>query len=151
MSSQQRSQIASTARELVQKIRDKDEGHGGLDAFLQEYKLSSSEGIALMCLAEALLRVPENRLDDVVILDLGDKEYPIPLNVFGTPGSYGTTGLVMGAIEKTGDLSGVRMRRFMQAAVVALIQKTAAQVSSQLGMAQTDEISLYDTDGQRLV
>ena len=38
-----------------------------------------------------------------------------------------------------------------QAAVVALIQKTAAQVSAQLGMTQTDEISLFDNEGQRLV
>jgi predicted regulator of Ras-like GTPase activity (Roadblock/LC7/MglB family) len=38
-----------------------------------------------------------------------------------------------------------------QAAVVALVQKTAAQVREQLGMAQTDEISLFDTQGQRLV
>lgn len=39
----------------------------------------------------------------------------------------------------------------LQAAVVALIQKTASQVQTQLGMAQTDEISLFDTSGQRLV
>ncbi len=39
----------------------------------------------------------------------------------------------------------------LQSAVVALIQKTAAQVQNQLGMAQTDEISLFDTEGQRLV
>jgi predicted regulator of Ras-like GTPase activity (Roadblock/LC7/MglB family) len=39
----------------------------------------------------------------------------------------------------------------MQAAVVALIQKTAAQVREQLGMAQTDEVSVYDRQGQRLV
>lgn len=39
----------------------------------------------------------------------------------------------------------------MKSAVVALIQKTATQVSSQLGMAQTDEISLFDTEGRRLV
>ncbi len=38
-----------------------------------------------------------------------------------------------------------------QSAVVALVQKTATQVSHQLGMAQTDEISLYDTNGRRLV
>ena len=38
-----------------------------------------------------------------------------------------------------------------QSAVVALIQKTAAQVRDQLGMAQTDEISMYDTEGRRLV
>jgi predicted regulator of Ras-like GTPase activity (Roadblock/LC7/MglB family) len=38
-----------------------------------------------------------------------------------------------------------------QSAVVAMVQKTASQVRDQLGMAQTDEISLYDTDGRRLV
>jgi len=38
-----------------------------------------------------------------------------------------------------------------QSAVVALVQKTAAQVHDQLGMAQTDEISMYDASGQRLV
>jgi predicted regulator of Ras-like GTPase activity (Roadblock/LC7/MglB family) len=38
-----------------------------------------------------------------------------------------------------------------QSAVVALIQKTAAQARDQLGMAQTDEISMYDTEGRRLV
>ena len=39
----------------------------------------------------------------------------------------------------------------IQSAVVALVQKTATQASTQLGMAQTDEISLYDTEGRRLV
>ncbi len=39
----------------------------------------------------------------------------------------------------------------MQSAVVALIQKTASQVRGQLGMAQTDEVTVYDTQGQRLV
>lgn len=39
----------------------------------------------------------------------------------------------------------------IQAAVVALIQKTATQVQHQLGMAQTDEITLHDSNGRRLV
>jgi predicted regulator of Ras-like GTPase activity (Roadblock/LC7/MglB family) len=38
-----------------------------------------------------------------------------------------------------------------QSAVVAFIQKAAAQVSKQLGMAAADEISFYDTNGQHLV
>lgn len=38
-----------------------------------------------------------------------------------------------------------------KSAVVALVQKTAAQVRNQLGMAETDEISLFDTEGRRLV
>ena len=39
----------------------------------------------------------------------------------------------------------------LQSAVVALVQKTAAQVQQQLGMAPTDEISMFDTAGRRLV
>ncbi len=39
----------------------------------------------------------------------------------------------------------------LQSAVVALIQKTAIQVRQQLGMAEMDEISVYDREGQRLV
>ena len=38
-----------------------------------------------------------------------------------------------------------------QAAVVALVQKTSSQAHQHLGMAQADEISLYDASGQRLV
>lgn len=38
-----------------------------------------------------------------------------------------------------------------QSAVVALIQKTAAQATSQLGIGQTDEITLFDSEGNRLV
>ncbi len=39
----------------------------------------------------------------------------------------------------------------IQSAVVALVQKSAVQAGNQLGMSQTDEISLYDTEGRRLV
>ena len=51
--------IARTARRLVEDFRKKGAGHGPLDAFLHEYKLSDHEGVVLMCLAEALLRIPD--------------------------------------------------------------------------------------------
>jgi RHH-type proline utilization regulon transcriptional repressor/proline dehydrogenase/delta 1-pyrroline-5-carboxylate dehydrogenase len=41
----------------------------GLDAFLQQFGLGTEEGIALMCLAEALLRVPDARTADALIRD----------------------------------------------------------------------------------
>ena len=44
-------------------------GKGGLDAFLHEYALSSPEGVALMCLAEALLRIPDAETVDRLIRD----------------------------------------------------------------------------------
>src|SRR5260370_3915674 len=53
-----RDRIAATARRLVQAVRRERLVKGGLDAFLHEYALSSPEGAALMCLAEARLRIP---------------------------------------------------------------------------------------------
>ena len=69
LSAKQRRRIAKTARQLVREIRADHHGHGGLDAFLQEYKLSSEEGVALMCLAEALLRIPDAGTADALIED----------------------------------------------------------------------------------
>jgi len=69
-------QIQEKARQLVTAIRENNENHGGLDAFLQEFKLSSREGVALMCLAEALLRVPDAATADELIQDkLSNKDW----------------------------------------------------------------------------
>ena len=64
-----RERIARTARRLVEAVRRERRGKGGLDAFLQEYALSSPEGVALMCLAEALLRIPDPETVDGLIRD----------------------------------------------------------------------------------
>ena len=57
------------ARTMVLRIRREQEGHGGVDALLNEYSLSTSEGVVLMCLAEALLRVPDKHTQDELIRD----------------------------------------------------------------------------------
>src|SRR5438445_2260293 len=64
-----RDRIAATARRLVTEVRRERLGKGGLDAFLHEYALSSPEGVALMCLAEALLRIPDADTVDRLIRD----------------------------------------------------------------------------------
>jgi len=56
------------ARDLVSRVRAQRK-RGGLDAFLQEYALSTEEGVVLMCLAEALLRVPDAETQDKLIKD----------------------------------------------------------------------------------
>jgi RHH-type proline utilization regulon transcriptional repressor/proline dehydrogenase/delta 1-pyrroline-5-carboxylate dehydrogenase len=61
--------IEATARELVQQVRKERLGKGGIDAFLYQYHLSSEEGIALMCLAEALLRIPDKDTIDKLLRD----------------------------------------------------------------------------------
>src|SRR5574338_870852 len=57
------------ARRLVQGLRSARPGTGGVDALLREFSISSQEGIALMCLAEALLRIPDRETADRLIRD----------------------------------------------------------------------------------
>ncbi len=61
--------INQTAERLVVAVREQRIGKSGLDAFMYEYDLSSEEGIALMCLAEAALRVPDSGTVDRLIQD----------------------------------------------------------------------------------
>ncbi|KTD60835.1 bifunctional proline dehydrogenase/L-glutamate gamma-semialdehyde dehydrogenase PutA [Legionella shakespearei] len=61
--------VRNTAMKLVESVRVERKKSTGIDSFLTEYALSSDEGIALMCLAEALLRVPDNATIDNLIKD----------------------------------------------------------------------------------
>ena len=63
-----RSRIHARAVALVREIR-RDADPGLMELFLEEFGLSSDEGIALMCLAEALLRVPDDETIDALIED----------------------------------------------------------------------------------
>ena len=64
----QRQAIESLATRLVEGLRNKKDT-GGVEALVQEFSLSSQEGVALMCLAEALLRIPDNATRDALIRD----------------------------------------------------------------------------------
>src|SRR3569623_32412 len=64
-----RVRIARRAREHVIAVRGHQRRQGTLEAFLQEYDLSSQEGVVLMCLAEALLRIPDAATVDRLIRD----------------------------------------------------------------------------------
>lgn len=57
------------ARLLVDAIRQKVKQQGGIEAFMQEYSLTSEEGVVLMCLAEALLRIPDKITAEKLIQD----------------------------------------------------------------------------------
>ncbi|MCW2244269.1 trifunctional transcriptional regulator/proline dehydrogenase/L-glutamate gamma-semialdehyde dehydrogenase [Azospirillum canadense] len=57
-----------TARKLITALRAKPPGRG-VEGLIHEYSLSSQEGLALMCLAEALLRIPDAGTRDALIRD----------------------------------------------------------------------------------
>jgi RHH-type proline utilization regulon transcriptional repressor/proline dehydrogenase/delta 1-pyrroline-5-carboxylate dehydrogenase len=77
----EKDRIFRRARRLVSEARKHANETSGLDAFLREYALSSQEGVILMCLAEALLRIPDDETRDKLIRDkLADADWERHLN-----------------------------------------------------------------------
>ena len=64
-----RQKILDTAAQLVRAVRKNTKNDGGIEAFLKQYDLSSDEGVLLMCIAEALLRIPDADTADRLIAD----------------------------------------------------------------------------------
>src|SRR5271163_722516 len=68
--------VDRTATRLIEAIRANDDRFGGVEDMLREFALSTKEGLALMVLAEALLRVPDSRTADRFIEDkLGQGDF----------------------------------------------------------------------------
>jgi RHH-type proline utilization regulon transcriptional repressor/proline dehydrogenase/delta 1-pyrroline-5-carboxylate dehydrogenase len=65
----ERRRIGELARRLVHAAQVNKSGYGGIDAFMHEYGLTSEEGVILMCLAEALLRIPDADTADALIAE----------------------------------------------------------------------------------
>ncbi|TAK72257.1 MAG: aldehyde dehydrogenase family protein, partial [Gammaproteobacteria bacterium] len=61
--------ISATAKQLVMETREYKKKQSKMDALLHQFDLSTEEGIALMCLAEALLRIPDKETMDKFISD----------------------------------------------------------------------------------
>ncbi|MBT7136320.1 MAG: trifunctional transcriptional regulator/proline dehydrogenase/L-glutamate gamma-semialdehyde dehydrogenase, partial [Rhodospirillaceae bacterium] len=77
--------IHGRAHGLVAGMREQGAGEGGLDAFMHEFDLSNSEGVVLMCLAEALLRIPDAATADKLIKDkIGDADWSSHLGQSGS-------------------------------------------------------------------
>src|SRR5690606_37981120 len=67
-------QVAAT--DLVRRVRARALDQGAIDAFMQQYDLASEEGVLLMCVAEALLRIPDPDTTDRLIRDkLGEADW----------------------------------------------------------------------------
>ncbi len=76
LSDQDRARIRDQATALVSAVRERSRDAGAMEAFMREYDLSSEEGVVLMCLAEALLRIPDNDTAEKLISDkLSDADW----------------------------------------------------------------------------
>jgi RHH-type transcriptional regulator, proline utilization regulon repressor / proline dehydrogenase / delta 1-pyrroline-5-carboxylate dehydrogenase len=75
VSAPERAMVVETGRALVTSVRQAQTG-GWVEKFLQQYRLDTQEGIALLSLAEAFLRVPDSRTADALIRDkLGSADW----------------------------------------------------------------------------
>ncbi len=107
------------ARRLVEVLRDKGPG-GGVEGLIHEYALSSQEGVALMCLAEALLRVPDDETRDALIRDkIGGGDWQAHLghspSVFVNAATWG--------LLLTGKLAATHSEGGLSAALTRLVAK----------------------------
>ncbi|MES2173491.1 MAG: trifunctional transcriptional regulator/proline dehydrogenase/L-glutamate gamma-semialdehyde dehydrogenase [Pseudomonadota bacterium] len=100
--------IADTARTLVTALRTNHKGTG-VEGLVQEYALSSQEGVALMCLAEALLRIPDTATRDALIRDkIADGDWGSHLggdkSLFVNAATWGlvVTGKLVGSVDDRG-------------------------------------------------
>ena len=76
LSGEREARIDRTATRLIEAIRSNDDRLGGVEDMLREFALSTKEGLALMVLAEALLRVPDAGTADRFIEDkLGEGDF----------------------------------------------------------------------------
>jgi len=132
--------IAERARRLVQSVREKRVGQGGLDAFLHEYELSSREGVVLMCLAEALLRIPDAETADRLIKDkLADADWEKHLgsseSLFVNASTWALmlTGRVMRLDRDSGSDLGGMLRRLVSRSGEPVIRQAVMQAMRILG------------------
>ena len=69
-------EVEALATDLVRRVRARAADQGAIEAFMRQYDLGSEEGVLLMCVAEALLRIPDQETADKLIRDkLGDADW----------------------------------------------------------------------------
>ncbi|MBV2264622.1 MAG: trifunctional transcriptional regulator/proline dehydrogenase/L-glutamate gamma-semialdehyde dehydrogenase [Thauera sp.] len=105
-----REPVRSLAHDLVSGLRATRSRSSGVDALMKEFSLSSQEGVALMCLAEALLRVPDKATADRLIRDkLADGDWRAHIgnspSLFVNAATWGL--LITGRLVSTSSAEGL--------------------------------------------
>ena len=108
------------AASLAQCVRDARSRAGGVDALMLEFSLDSREGVALMCLAEALLRIPDAATRDRLIRDkIGGGDWRAHV---GKSPSLFVNAAAWGLLV-TGELVASRSDSALEAALTSLLRK----------------------------
>lgn len=105
LSMKDRNKIECAARDIIKRLRRDQDNLSTIDAFLQEYELSSAEGVTLMRLAESLIRTPDTRTASFLLRDkLGSGDWAAHAGASHILVNTGTFGLRLSKawIEMTG-------------------------------------------------
>ena len=136
----ERKRVADLAARLVTAARANRHEHGGVDAFMHQYALSSEEGIILMCLAEALLRIPDADTADRLIAEkIGggrwEKHLGASDSLFVNASTFGLmlTGRVVRLGEEKGSGPAAVLKRLIARSGEPLIRQALRQAMRILG------------------
>ncbi|WP_404383969.1 bifunctional proline dehydrogenase/L-glutamate gamma-semialdehyde dehydrogenase PutA [Caenispirillum salinarum] len=135
-----RERIGATARSLVEAVRPNRSIRSGIDAFMNTYDLSTEEGLVLMCLAEALLRVPDPDTADKLIHDkLGGTDWEKYLgsskSIFVNASTMGLmmTGRVLGPADLPDDAPRGTLQRMVSRLGEPVIRQALRQAMRVMG------------------
>ena len=110
------SRIIDNAKKIIDACREAKSERTMLDAFLSEYGLSNNEGVALMCLAESVLRIPDKSTRDLMISEkLSEGNWIDHINqadsMFVNASTWGL--LLAGTMVKPSELSNNNPAKFI--------------------------------------
>lgn len=126
---------ANTATKLVEEVRSA-KNPGLMEVFLAEYGLSTKEGVALMCLAEALLRVPDSYTIDALIEDkISPSDWGAHLGQSNSSLVNASTWALMltGKVLKEDEGVAGTLRALVKRVGEPVIRKAVAQAMRELG------------------
>jgi RHH-type transcriptional regulator, proline utilization regulon repressor / proline dehydrogenase / delta 1-pyrroline-5-carboxylate dehydrogenase len=152
--------VVERAGAWIQRVRDNSAQLSVMDAFMQEYDLSSEEGVLLMCLAEALLRIPDEATAERLINEkLGQADWEAHLggsaSLFVNASTWGLllTGRLVRLSRRTTE--GVRealqrlVARSSEPVIRLAIRQAMRVMGSQFVLGRTIEEALRAADAER--
>nr|WP_239556707.1 bifunctional proline dehydrogenase/L-glutamate gamma-semialdehyde dehydrogenase PutA [Dyella flava] len=144
----EREKVIDLAADLVTRVRARAKDQSAVESFMRQYDLSSEEGVLLMCVAEALLRIPDKATADKLIRDkLGDANWKKHLgqseSLFVNASTWGLmlTGKLVNLAEETRhDFTGALRRlvgRAGEPAIRLAVRQAMRIMGHQFVMGQT--------------
>ncbi|WP_049622525.1 bifunctional proline dehydrogenase/L-glutamate gamma-semialdehyde dehydrogenase PutA [Frateuria defendens] len=149
----EREQVIDLAAALVTRVRERAADQSAVESFMRQYDLSSEEGVLLMCVAEALLRIPDKATADKLIRDkLGEADWKKHLgqseSLFVNASTWGLmlTGHLVNLAEETRhDFAGALRRlvgRAGEPAIRLAVRQAMRIMGHQFVMGRTIEEAL---------